>query len=382
MNITVSKSEIYNKLKAIGKIIQPKNSLPAYDNFLFSINATGELHITAGEEGGRLSARICCTADFISECFLVPAKFILDGLKDIPEQPIIISIDKSSDKDGDKYNIRCSYSAGKGKFTMLGTSSNEFPLINVDSDESPISVFSQDFLYGIRQVQICTANDELRPVMNGVYFDKVDDKITYVGTNGNILGIVETKLESGTGRSAFIIPDKYTRILSNIIPNDCNNIAINSDSKNISFEFGDYTLICRMIEGRYPNYRTVIPTNLPKKVTLVNQDLLSAIKRVSVFASRAMPIICLDVSDKQINLTAKDYDLSTSAEEQVEVDSFIGGDIEIGLNSNFLKELLSNIPSEKVNIEMTDPSRAALLSRADEDTSSLTYLIMPISINH
>lgn len=382
MNITVSKSEIYNKLKAIGKIIQPKNSLPAYDNFLFSINATGELHITAGEEGGRLSVRICCTADFTNESFLVPAKFILDGLKDIPEQPIIISIDKSSDKDGDKYNIRCSYSAGKGKFTMLGTSSNEFPLINIDSQDSPISVFSQDFLYGIRQVQICTANDELRPVMNGVYFDKADDKITYIGTNGNILGIVETKIDSGSGRSAFIIPDKYTRILSNIIPNDCNDIAINSDSKNISFEFGDFTLICRMIEGRYPNYRAVMPKNLPKKVTLVNNDLLSAIKRVSVFGNKVTSIICLDVSDNQINLTSKDFDLSTSAEEQIPVELQEGGGIEIGFNSNYLKELLSNIPSEKVNIEMTDPSRAALLSRADEDTSSLTYLIMPMSINY
>lgn len=378
MNITVSKSEIYNKLKALVKIIQPKNTLPAYDNFLFSINDGGELQITAGEEGGRLSVRIHCTADFTNESFLVPAKFILDGLKDIPEQPVIMSIDK----DGDKYNIRCSYSAGKGKFTMMGTIGDEFPCLGVASDESSISVFAQDFLYGIRQVQICTANDELRPVMNGVYFDKVDDKITYVGTNGNILGIVETKLESSSGRSAFIIPDRYTRILSNIIPNNCGEIVIQSDSNNISFEFNDYTLICRMIEGRYPNYRAVIPKKLTKKVTLVNDDLLSAIKRVSVFGSRATSIICLNVSDSSINLTAKDFDLSTAAEEQVPIESNSGGGIEIGFNSNYLKELLSNIPSEKVNIEMTDPSRAGLLSRSDEDVSSLTYLIMPMSINY
>lgn len=378
MNITVSKSELYNKLKAIGKIIQPKNSIPAYDNFLFAINEDGILHVTAGEDGGSMSSSIYCTTDFINDSFLVPAKFILDGLKDIPEQPIIISIDKN----GDKYNVCCTYSAGKGKFTVVGMASDEFPRLSVASDESPIPILAQDFLYGIRQVQICTASDELRPVMNGVYFDKVDDKITYVGTNGNILGIVETKTELGKGKRAFIIPDKYTRILSNIIPSDCNEIVIQSDSKSILFSFCDYTLSCRMIEGRYPNYRAVIPTNLPIEVNLLNSDLLGAIKRVSVFSSKATSIICLNISDTVINLTAKDFDLSTSAEEQVSIETHSGKAISIGFNSTFLKELLSSLPSDKVIIKMTDPSRAALLSRADEDVSSLTYLIMPMSINY
>lgn len=376
--ITVSKSELYNKLKAIGKIIQPKNAIPAYDSFLFNIDHKGVLRVTAGEAGGSITCLVDCDTDFADEEFLVPSKFIIDGLKDIPEQPIIISISK--DKSG--YNIRCTYSAGSGKFTLKGEPSDGFSISTVESDEAPISILAQDFLYGIRQVQICVANDELRPVMNGVYFDKVDDKITYVGTNGNVLGIVDAKLESGSGRSAFIIPDRYTRILSNIIPTNCKNIAINSDSKNISFEFGNFTLTCRMIEGRYPNYRAVIPINLPVKVTANNSELLGALKRVSVFSNKVTSIICLDATSDKINITSKDFDLSTSAEEHIPVESQEGENIQIGFNSNYLKEILSNIPSEKVKIEMTDPSRAALLSRADEDVSSLTYLIMPMSINY
>lgn len=378
MKITVSKSELYNKLKALGKIIPSKSILPAYDNFLFELNADSDLLVTAGDEGGCLSIRIDCSADFCNESFMIPAKTILEALKEIPEQPIIIELEKKKEH----FNVTCTYSAGLGKFELLAEFGKVYPTIKLKNSDAPIKVFAQDFLYGLRQVQLCAADDELRPVINGIYLDKIDNKLTYVATNGSILGMVETTLESGTGKSAFIIPSKYARILSSIIPADCQEVDINVASINMSFRFDNYTLVCRMIEGRFPNYRAVIPTNNDKEAIILKNDFLSALKRVSVFSSKVSSLIVINATSKEITLEAHDVDYSISAEEKFSIDSYEGKDIKIGFNSNYLKEIISNIPSEKLLISFTDPSKAAIIHRNDEDKSSLTYLIMPISINN
>lgn len=375
MKITVSKVELFNKLRSIGKIIPSKSSLPAYDNFLFNVNESGKLFITAGDEGGRMSIYVDCLTDFSGEMVMVPAKTILDALKEIPEQPIMFELEKQKNY----FNIRCEYSGGR--FELLGGLGTEYPIIEMRNEESPIKVFTEDFLYGIRQVQFCAADDELRPVINGIYFDKVDDKVTYVASNGTILGMVETTLESGTGKSAFIIPSKYAKILSSIIPADCQEVEIIVDSTNIAFNFDGYSLLCRMIEGRFPNYRAVIPTKNDKKTIVSKDELLAALKRVSVFSNRSTSLVAINAAANEIVLKAQDIDYSISAEEKLPIDDYQGAPIKIGFNANYLKELLSNIPSEKLVMSFMDPSRAALLHRCDEDSISLTYLIMPISIN-
>ena len=371
MEITVSKTALSDKLKSVGRIIQPKNSLPAYDNFLFVIDEFGVILVTAGEEGGRISTNIDGTADFTNYTFMANAKTLLDGLKEIPEQPLIISILEKE--------LIVKYA--NGKFSIPIEKGDQYPSMSTDDTASPFLVSGNDLLYGIRQVLICSANDELRPVMNGVYFDIGLDSMSFVATDGTRLAMIENpSAYTRKERAAFILPSKFAKVLSNIVPEDCMEVEISVNQTNILFEFDSYRLICRMIEGRYPNYRAVIPQKQPNRAVLKKADIVSALKRVSVFCDESSSLVVLKFDSDSLKIAAHDLDFSKSAEETITLQS--GCNIEIGFRSSFLIEMMNNIPSEDIAITMSDPSQASLLTRCDEEAKSLTYLLMPLSINN
>ncbi len=373
MKITISKSELLSKLSAVGKIIQAKNQLPAYNNFLFEVDEDGLLKVTAGEEGGRISTNIECQADFTSLSFMIDAKTILDGCREIPEQPLIMSI---VDK---KTYLEICVRYANGKFELVGGKADEFPILNLSGSEEPFTLNAQDFLYGIRQAQICSAHDELRPTMNGVFLDKDIDKITYVASDGSTLAMIEYTIQPDK-RSSFILPERMSRVLSKIVPANCEEINVTVSEKNVIFEFDCFCLTCRMIEGRYPNYRSVIPQKNDKKATFVKSDLISALKRVAVFCNISSSLVVMNFEDEKLTLSGHDIDFSTSAEEEVAI-TYSGNPIKIGFKSSSLIELLSNIPGPEVSMTLLDPSRAALLRRSDEQENGLTYIIMPMTIN-
>lgn len=368
-HIIVSKTELYSKLSIVSKIISGKNTLPAYDNFLFEVDNDSLVKVIAGEDGGQLSANIDCTAENLSgTSFMLNAKTILDGLKDIPEQPLKIEVDTKT--------VCVRYS--NGRFEMAAYDSSEYPKIAINSPEPPYSILGSKFLSGLRQVQFCCANDELRPVMNGVFLDKESDRITFVATDGSSLALYEEKVDfQRKDKSSFILPGKMARILSKIT-SAAEDVLISIGSDNVSFEFASFVLICRMVEGRYPNYRSVIPDN-QNRARLVKDSLLSALKRVSVFSSTSSSLVILKFDSNKITLSGRDYAFSYSAEESVDLISYDGSKIEIGFNSNKLIDLLSNVPTEEVIISLNDPSRAGVITCPDE--SSITYLLMPLSIN-
>ncbi len=370
MKITVSKSEFYNRLKALSRIIHTKNTLAAYDNFLFELK-NGELKVTTGEEGGSMSTTISFVSDnLIDLSFMANAKTLLDGLKDIPEQPIILEINK-------KYNIKCIYACGDGKFEIQGEKGETFPTISFNTDSS-INVNATDFLYGVKQVLPCIADDELRPVMNGIYFDQKEESITYVATNGMILGCYRSTGKF-TSQNSFIIPGKYTRILSNCIQGN-GYIDIATDNNNIRFIFDGYSLICRMIEGRFPNYNSVIPQSNNIKVIVSKIDILSAIKRVSVFSNNSsMIVLSINESEKNISVKTQNIDYSLSADELVKIESLQGEKIEIGLNAIFLKEIIALTTSETIEISLKDSSHAITITPESDQT--LLYIQMPLLIN-
>lgn len=219
MKITVSKSELFGKLKSMGRIIQPKNSLPAYDNFLFQLIDNSQLQVTAGEEGGRISTRVACKSDAPIEPFMIHAKTLLDGLKEIPEQPLIINI-KTVDN---RVEVKVSYS--NGNFSIAGTSGKEYPEIANEVADNPFALSGDAFLYGVRQVQICCANDELRPTINGVFIEKGADAITYVASDGSTLGMVSYP-SVDTENSSFILPTKFAKLISNIIAPGCEALTV------------------------------------------------------------------------------------------------------------------------------------------------------------
>lgn len=372
MEILVSKTALLDKLKSVGRIIQPKNTLPAYDNFLFVIDESGFIQVTAGDEGGRISTNVDGKADFVNRSFLASAKTLLDGLKEMSEQPLTISI----------YEKEMVVKYANGKFTMPIEDGKQYPEMNIDDSSHSFLLSGNDLLYGVRQVQFCSANDELRPTMNGVYFDIDLEKTSYVGTDGSRLAMVELPASyTRKERAGFILPSKFAKLLSNLVPEDCLELEVKVNRTNVQFDFDSYRLVCRMIEGRYPNYRAVIPQNQSKRVVLKRNDLLAALKRVSVFCNISSSLVVLKFDKSSLLITAHDFDFSKSAEETVILQDGCEA-IEIGFKSGFLIELVNSIPSEDISISMTDPSRAAVLSRCDEEERSLTYLLMPMSINN
>ena len=253
--------------------------------------------------------------------------------------------------------------------------------MNTDDTASPFLVSGNDLLYGIRQVLICNANDELRPVLNGVYFDIGLDSMSFVATDGTRLAMIENpSAYTRKERAAFILPSKFAKILSNIVPEDCMEVEISVNQTNILFEFDSYRLICRMIEGRYPNYRVVIPQKQPNRAVLKKADIVSALKRVSVFCDESSSLVVLKFDSDSLKIAAHDLDFSKSAEETIPLQS--GCNIEIGFRSSFIIEMVNNIPSEDIAITMSDPSKASIFTRCDEEVRSLTYLLMPLSINY
>ena len=369
MEILISRTALLDKLKSVGRIIQPKNTIPAYDNFLFVVDDAGFIQVTAGEEGGRISTNIDGKADFINHSFLANAKILLDGLKEMSEQPLTISITEEE--------MVVKYS--NGKFTMPIEKGNVYPEMNVDKTNNPFLISGGDFLYGIKQVQYCSASDELRPVMNGVYFDIDLEKMAYVATDGTRLAMIEKPAAyTRKERAGFILPSKFAKLLSNIIPVDCQELEISVNKTNIQFEFDSYRLVCRMIEGRFPNYRAVIPKAQTKRAVLT--DLVAALKRVSIFCDESSSLVVLKFDSNSLKITAHDFSFRKSAEETVSLLS--GCDIEIGFKSGYLIEMVNSIPSEEIVISMSDPTRASILTRNDEEEYTLTYLIMPMSINN
>lgn len=367
MEITVSKTALSDKLKSVGRIIQPKNSLPAYDNFLFVVDEFGVILVTAGEEGGRISTNIDGAADFTNYTFMANAKTLLDGLKEIPEQPLI------------EKELIVKYA--NGKFSIPLEKGDQYPSMSTDDTASPILVSGNDLLYGIRQVLFCSANDELRPVLNGVYFDIGLDSMSFVATDGTRLAMIENPSPyTRKERAAFILPSKFAKVLSNIVPEDCMEVEISVNKTNILIEFDSYRLICRMIEGRFPNYRAVIPQKQPNRAVLKKTDIVSALKRVSVFCSESSSLVVLKFDSTSLKIETHDLDFSKSAEETITLQS--GCNIEIGFKSSFLIEMINNIPSEDITISMSDPSKASIFTRCDEEVRSLTYLLMPLSINY
>lgn len=372
MNITVSKSELLGKLKSIGGIIQPKNSNPQYGNFLLEAK-DGILTATAGTDGGIISTNIeCLLSEDIS--ITLDAKTILDGLKEIPEQPLVITITAEKTY----LNVRVQYS--NGKFELVGGVGNEYPKISIDKTETPFILNGEEFLNGIKQVQVCCANDELRPVMNGVYLEKNADSVFYVATDGASLGVVSNKVDSNGERSSFILPARIARFISQILSPSCEELTITVGPSNVLFQFESYSLICRMIEGRYPNFRSVIPKNNDKVARFGKAELISALKRVSVFCSATSSLVIMKFENDLLTLSGHDYDFSTSAEETVSI-SYNSQPIQIGFKSSKLIELLQSIPSSEVTMTLLEPSKAVVMYRADGTTDDLLYLIMPLLIN-
>lgn len=373
MKFTVSSTALFSHLQAISKVINSKNTLPILDCFLLELNGS-VLSITASDVETRMGTSLEVNEPEGTGRFAVNAKNLLDPLKELPEQPLVFDINDD--------NLEIFIYYHNGKYNFVGQNGDDYPQPKELRETAvSLSIEPQVLFTGINRTIFASADDELRPVMNGVYFDISPDDLTFVASDGHKLVRNKTIAAKGAERASFILPKKPANLLRSILPKESETVEIKFDENNAHIKMSGYTLTCRFIEGRYPNYNSVIPQNNPNKVTLDRLTFLNAIKRVSVFSNQASNLIKLQLSGSSIVVSAQDIDFSTAAEETIACD-YAGTPMSIGFKSSFLIEILNNIPSTEVSLEMSDPSRAGLvLPLENEENEDLLMLLMPMMLN-
>ena len=373
MKFIVSSTGLFSHLQAIGRVINSKNTLPILDCFLFELN-DGTLSLTASDNETTMSTSIEVTENDGNCRFAINAKTIQDALKEIPEQPLTF------DFNPDTLEILVQYM--NGRYSVVAQNADEYPIpVTLGESAVHVEMEASTLLNGINRALFATADDELRPVMNGIYFDITTDDLTMVASDGHKLVRNKNYATKGNEKAAFILPKKPATLLKNLLGKEQGSVSIDFDDRNATFTMPNYRMVCRLIEGRYPNYNSVIPQNNPHKVTIDRAILLSALKRVSVFSSQASSLIKLRLQDNQLVLSGQDIDFSTSAEESINC-SYSGSPMSIGFKATFLIDILNNLSGQDVIIELADPSRAGVLVPAEqEENENLLMLLMPMMLN-
>jgi len=377
MKFIVSSTELLSHLQAISRVINSKNSLQILDNFLLSLEGN-TLTMTASDIETTLITSMEVQDVEGSGKVAVANKLLLDTLREFSDQPLTFQIDDT--------NLAMVITSSNGTYNFIGQNGDMYPLLPELDDNVRQMTVSVPLLYsGISKTFFCMADDELRPVMNGIYFDITPNDLTLVATDAHKLVKFKTTYLSATiGEEEvlnFILAKKPAIMLRNILPKESGDVSIKFDAKNAYFKLSNYTMVCRQVEGRYPNYNGVIPKNNPYKIIIDRVTLLNALKRVSVFSNQASNLIKLDFKTNEIHVSAQDIDFSISAEEFIPC-QYEGEPIKIGFKSTFLIEMLSNVSSNDVTLELADPSRAGiLLPFENEQNEEILMLLMPMLLN-
>ena len=375
MKFVVSSTDLLDHLQAVNRVISAKNTLPILDNFLFRLE-NNKLEITASDLESTLITKMTLENTSEDGSVAIPARILTDTLKEFPEQPLTFEIDLN------KYSIVIN--SENGKFTIVGQNAGDFPQMpTIKADKKASLEVPADVLYsGINKTLFATADDELRPVMNGVFIELSTDDLVFVASDAHKLVRYKRTDARAESSSSFILPKKPASLLKNILPREENPVTVEFDDKNAFFSMTEYKLICRLVEGNYPSYNSVIPTNNPNKLTIDRHEFYNSLKRVSVYSNQASNLVKLALSGNQLTISAQDIDFSISAYERLNC-QYEGEDMEIGFKSTFLVEILSNLSSSDVILELSDPTRAGILLPAESGNESedVLMLLMPMMIN-
>ena len=373
MKFTVSSSALQSLLATTGKVISNKSSLPILEYFLMDLK-DGELRVTTSDLETTLVGSIKVENVENEGTIAAPAKLMLDSLKEFPEMPLVIDVNDTT------WEIKITWSSGH--LSIPGASAVSYPAIQSLGAESKNITLDVDMLVGgINKTIFATADDELRPVMNGVYFDFTPESLTFVATDAHKL--VKYAAENTSDfTAAFILPKKPANLLKALLMKEEDAVEVTFDAKNVAFQLKNYKLVCRLIEGNYPNYNAVIPAANPNKVLVDRVELLNGIKRVAVCSNPTTNLIRMDIANNKVNLTAQDIDFSVSANETISC-SYDGTPVTIGFKSTFLVEILSNIETPTVVVELADSTRAGVFKPVydDKQSSESLMLLMPMMIN-
>ena len=371
MKFIVSSSQLLKQLQVLGGVINSNNTLPILDNFLFEL-ANNELQISSSDLETTMTSVIEVESTDTGS-IAINARLLLDTLKTFPEQPLTFKAESGS---------TIEIISEQGKYDMAYFSGEEFPKAVELPSPSSTEIPSHILATAISKTIFAAGNDDLRPVMSGVFFQFNSKELTFVATDAHKL-VKYTRTDVTADKSAeFIMPKKPLNLLKGILSGSENNVTIEYNDTNAKFTFDNAVLVCRLIDGKYPNYEAVIPKENPNKLTVDRASFLNSVRRVSIFSSKTTHQIRLKMAGTELNISAEDLDYSNKADERLHCD-YQGDDMQIGFNSRFLSEMLNNLNANDVLIEMSLPNRAGILTPIDgtDEGEQVTMLVMPVMLN-
>jgi len=372
MKFIVNSTALLRELQKLNGVISSNNTLPILDNFLFDINSNN-MTIIASDLETTMMSTISVEAD-VDGKITIPARILIDTLKTFSNQPLTFIVNTET------FGIEMS--SEMGNYKLAGQNANEFPKTPKLNGSSSTTIKGDILANAINKTLFASGNDELRPVMSGMFCELSSEQITFVATDAHKL-VKHTRTDISSDKTAsFILPKKPLTILKNNISDDA-DIKLEFNDTNALFTFNNITIICRLIDGKYPNYEAVIPKENPNKLTIETASLLSSIKRVSIYANKTTHQIRLKIAGSELQITSEDLDFANKAEERLPC-QYEGTDMEIGFNSKFVIDMLNNIGAEQISLEMSAPNRAGIILPLDglEEGENTLMLVMPVMLNN
>lgn len=372
MKFIVSSSALLKQLQALQGVLASSNTLPILDNFLFEID-TKAMTVTASDLETTINATMAIEAKDKGSV-AIPARLLLDTLKAFPEQPLTFSVDPKH------HGIEIS--SDQGTYKMTGFSGNEFPKSPALEEPATFTIPAGTLATAINKTIFATGNDDLRPVMSGIFFELSEEALRFVATDAHKLVRYTRSDISAPETASFIVPKKPLNLLKNSLAVTNAEVSVEFNENNASFTFDNMRVVCRLIDGKYPNYEAVIPKQNPNKLTIDRQSFLNSIRRVALFSNKTTHQVRLNITGSQLAISAEDLDYANEANEKLTC-SYEGEDMAIGFNSRFLMDMLINLDSEHIMMEMSAPNRAGILLPGDgsEHGEDILMLVMPVMLN-
>lgn len=371
MKFIVSSTYLLKHLQVLGGVINNSNTLPILDNFLFDLQKK-KLTVSASDLETTMSSVLEVESE-TEGTIAVPARLLLDTLKTFPEQPLTFVVED---------NNTVEISSNHGKYALAYADGNEFPKAIEVANPSTTTLLGDVLATAISKTIFASGNDDLRPVMSGVFFQFSPENLIFVATDAHKLVKYQRNDVHASEVAEFIMPKKPLNLLKGILAGSESEVKIEYNDSNAKFSFDDTELVCRLIDGKYPNYEAVIPKENPNKLSIARNQFLGSVKRVSIFSNKTTHQIRLKIAGAELNISAEDVDYSNKAEERLSC-QYHGDDMQIGFNSRFLVEMLGNLTSDDVLLEMSLPNRAGILTPADglDEGEEVTMLVMPVMLN-
>ncbi len=372
MKFIVSSSSLLKQLSGINGVITSNPVVPILENFLFEIN-DGALTITASDLQTSMITEMEVEAKE-SGSIAVPAKILLETLRNLPEQPVTFSIDEET------YSVELS--SDNGRYKLAGENATDFPKVPEVSDGYTVEMSSEVLGMAVNNTIFATSNDELRPAMTGVYLQLGETNTTFVATDGHRLIRYRRVDVAADQDNAIIIPRKALNLLKASLPAENTSVSLEFNPANAFFKFNNVKLICRLIDERFPDYENVIPADNTNHMTINRMELLSSLKRISIYANKTTHQVRLKITGSELQISAEDLDFSNEANERLSCEHE-GEDIEIGFNARFLLEMLNNLDAKNITLQLSAANRAGLIVPGEkDDNEDILMLVMPVMLSN